>query len=160
MWASARHACNCATRHTSLTSGKTNLIIITVDFIHAALNLVSFLRVCRLFMQQRGIIPLRWKMEVREMEHLVKIIKVTSAQYLPSERPYCNQYIHHRSHGPLQWQRTEIACRIEYFPMDWKKQAPVVQKVDNAIHRINHYPLDIAIGFAITYPVDSDLSGG
>ena len=33
-------------------------------------------------------------------------------------------------------------------------------KVDNAIHRINHYPLDIAIGFAITYPVDSDLSGG
>ena len=39
-------------------------------------------------------------------------------------------------------------------------QAPVVQKVDNAIHRINHYPLDIAIGFAIFYPVDSDLSGG
>ena len=38
--------------------------------------------------------------------------------------------------------------------------APVVQKVDNAIHRINHYPLDIAIGFVITYPVDSDLSGG
>ena len=37
--------------------------------------------------------------------------------------------------------------------------APVVQTVDNAIHRINHYPLDIAIGFAITYPVDSDLSG-
>ena len=40
------------------------------------------------------------------------------------------------------------------------KLAPVVQKVDNAIHRINHYPLDIAIAFAITYPVDSDLSGG
>ena len=39
-------------------------------------------------------------------------------------------------------------------------QAPVVQTVDNAIYRINHYPLDIAIGFAITYPADSDLSGG
>ena len=39
-------------------------------------------------------------------------------------------------------------------------QAPVVQTVDNAIHRINHYPLDITIVFAITYPVDSDLSGG
>ena len=38
--------------------------------------------------------------------------------------------------------------------------APVVQTVVNAIHRINHYPLDIAIGFAISYPVDSDLSGG
>jgi len=122
VWASARHACNCVTRHTSLTSGKTNLIIITVDFIHAALHLVSFLRVCRLFMQQRGIIALRWKMEVREMGHLVQIIKVKSAQYLPSERPYCNQYIHHRSHGPLQWQRIEIACRIEYFALDWKKQ--------------------------------------
>ena len=37
--------------------------------------------------------------------------------------------------------------------------ASVVQKVDNAIHRINHYPLDSAIGFAMTYPMDSDLSG-
>ena len=39
-------------------------------------------------------------------------------------------------------------------------QAPVVQKVDNVIHRINHYPLDSAIGLAMTYPLDSDLSGG
>ena len=38
--------------------------------------------------------------------------------------------------------------------------APVVQKVDNAIHRINHCPLDNAIGFLNTYPLDSDLSGG
>ena len=37
---------------------------------------------------------------------------------------------------------------------------PSCSRVDNAIHWINHYPLDIAIGFAITYPVDSDLSGG
>ena len=41
-----------------------------------------------------------------------------------------------------------------------KHQAPVVKSVDNTIHRINHYPLDIAIGFTITYLVDSDLSGG
>jgi len=60
------------------------------------------------------------------------------------------------------------------FAMDFKKsfcrrsnvsndditgQAPVVQKVDSTIHRINHYPLDNAIGFANTYPLDSDLSG-
>ena len=38
--------------------------------------------------------------------------------------------------------------------------APVVQKVDNAISQINHYPLDSAIGFAITYPLDTDLSSG
>ena len=42
----------------------------------------------------------------------------------------------------------------------WVYLAPVVPTVDNAIERINHYPLDIAIGFATTYPVDSDLSGG
>ena len=36
----------------------------------------------------------------------------------------------------------------------------VVQKMDNTIHQINQYPLDSATGFAITYPLDSDLSGG
>ena len=32
---------------------------------------------------------------------------------------------------------------------DWDNQAPVDQQVDNAIHSINHYPLDSAIGFPI-----------
>ena len=36
--------------------------------------------------------------------------------------------------------------------------APVVQKLDSAIHWINHYPLDNSIGFASVYPLDSDLS--
>ena len=39
-------------------------------------------------------------------------------------------------------------------------QAPVVQRVDNAIHRINHYPVDSVVCFANTYPLDSDLSSG
>ena len=39
-------------------------------------------------------------------------------------------------------------------------QVPVVQKLDSAIHRINLYPVDSAIGFPSTYPLDSDLSGG
>ena len=39
-------------------------------------------------------------------------------------------------------------------------QCPVVQKVDNAIHWINHYPLNSTIGFPNTYPLDRDLSGG
>ena len=38
--------------------------------------------------------------------------------------------------------------------------APVAQKVDNAIHRINHYPADSVVCFVNTYPLDSDLSGG
>ena len=41
-----------------------------------------------------------------------------------------------------------------------KRQAPVVQKFDSAIHRINLYPVDNAISFPNTYPLDRDLSGG
>ena len=37
--------------------------------------------------------------------------------------------------------------------------APVVQTLDSAIHWINHYPLDISIGFSSVYLLDSDLSG-
>ena len=39
-------------------------------------------------------------------------------------------------------------------------QAPVVQRLDNAIHRINYYPADSVVCFVNTYPLDSDLSGG
>ena len=39
------------------------------------------------------------------------------------------------------------------------EQAPVVQKLDSAIHRINLYPVDNALGFPNTYPLDNDLSG-
>ena len=38
--------------------------------------------------------------------------------------------------------------------------ARVVQKVDNAIHRITHYPADSVVGFVNIYPLDRDLSGG
>jgi len=38
--------------------------------------------------------------------------------------------------------------------------APVVQKLDSANQRINLYPVDNAIDFPNTYPLDSDLSVG
>ena len=38
--------------------------------------------------------------------------------------------------------------------------ARVVLKVDNAIHRINHYLMDSVVCFVNTYPLDSDLSSG
>ena len=42
--------------------------------------------------------------------------------------------------------------------------ALVVQRVmDNAFHRINHYPVDSVVLFVLsspTYPLDSDLSSG
>ena len=53
--------------------------------------------------------------------------------------------------------------RHTYLPSGYIKrnQAPVVQKVDSAIHRINLYPVDSAIiGFRNTYPQDDDLSNG
>ena len=57
---------------------------------------------------------------------------------------------------------SQMAFRVRKVFGTFEKQAlvPVVQKVDNAIHRINHCPLDSAIGFASVYPLDSDLSGG
>ena len=37
--------------------------------------------------------------------------------------------------------------------------APVVQTLDSAIHRKNHYPADKYYGNQLRYPLDSDLSG-
>ena len=39
-------------------------------------------------------------------------------------------------------------------------QAPVVQTLDTAIHRINHYPAEKYKGNQLSYPVDSDLCTG
>ena len=39
-------------------------------------------------------------------------------------------------------------------------QALVVQRLDNAIHRINKYPVDSVVCFVNTYPLDSDLFEG
>ena len=44
--------------------------------------------------------------------------------------------------------------------LELRSQARVVQRLDNAIHRINHYPVDSVVCFVNTYPLDSDLSGG
>ena len=39
-------------------------------------------------------------------------------------------------------------------------QASVIQTLDSAIHRINHYKADSLIGILNTYLLDSYLSGG
>ena len=41
-----------------------------------------------------------------------------------------------------------------------RQQAPVVQRLDNAIHRINRYPADKCWQNKPLYPLDSNLSGG
>ena len=40
------------------------------------------------------------------------------------------------------------------------EQARAIGKVDNAIYRINHYPVDSVACFVNTYLLDSELSGG
>ena len=40
------------------------------------------------------------------------------------------------------------------------RQDLVVQTLDIAIHRINHYPAAKYYGNQLRYPLDSDLSGG
>ena len=58
--------------------------------------------------------------------------------------------------------RLTFSCYI-YFVASvshGKDQAPVVQRLDNAIHRINYYPVDSVVCFVNTYPLNSDLSAG
>ena len=54
-----------------------------------------------------------------------------------------------------------VSIRNSEFPREssYNNQASIVQRLDRAIHRINHYPVDSAISFPNTYPLDSDLSG-
>ena len=56
--------------------------------------------------------------------------------------------------------RVVLRSKLAVFNGLYKFQAPVVQRLDNAIHRINHYPADSVVCFLNTYPLDSDLSGG
>ena len=53
------------------------------------------------------------------------------------------------------------SCRVKRKSFYRKSEllALVVQTLDSAIHRVKIYPVDNAIGFPNTYPLDSDLSG-
>ena len=54
----------------------------------------------------------------------------------------------------LHWNKAENPAFLA------EHQAPVVQTLDNAIHRINHYPADKYYRNQLRYPLDRDLSGG
>ena len=71
---------------------------------------------------------------------------------------YRRRWENRASSLPQMLVRTKTQCR--FFPslIKTRNQAPVVQMADNAIHWINLYPLDSAIGFP-NHPLDSDLSG-
>lgn len=50
--------------------------------------------------------------------------------------------------------KASLADRIQLVP------ALAVQKVDNNIHQINKYPLDIVVRFVNTYTLDCNLCSG
>ena len=58
---------------------------------------------------------------------------------------------------PKKLLSSSIYCAIHWIVI---YQGPVAQTLDTAIHRIKIYPVDNAIGFPNTYPLDNDLSGG
>ena len=55
---------------------------------------------------------------------------------------------------------TSVLNIIFLCSIDSIDQAPVVQKVDNAVHCRNLYTVDNTIGFPNTYLPESDLSDG
>ena len=50
----------------------------------------------------------------------------------------------------------QLALRVSWN----NDQAPAVQRMDNAIHWINHYPVDSVVCVSNTYPLDKSLSSG
>ena len=67
---------------------------------------------------------------------------------------YFNNYVETKASTLLK--RNGTLCEL----FKSVKLAPVVQTLDSAIHRINHYPADKYYGNQLRYPLDRDLSGG
>ena len=73
-----------------------------------------------------------------------KILNITSTKFynLPTAKVFKTKTLFHEGIQKLQ-----IITNIASLSQGRFVQVTVVQQVDNAIHRINHYQLDNAIGF-------------
>ena len=101
---------------------------------------------------------------LKTLHYLVKLIgaragEVRGAAALPPPPPQIlgnSVFLGNKKEiGQSQFLKTS-PWLFNYF----EDQAPVVQKMDSAIHRINHYPVDKYQGNQLCYPLDSDLSDG
>ena len=66
-------------------------------------------------------------------QNKVIIYQISDMQLIPFELQPTLSILHHKERE---------ACLINYKEAKLFHQAPVVQTLDSAIHRINHYPAD------------------
>ena len=73
----------------------------------------------------------------------------------------CNAFWNTYVEVPYDWfQATLRVTRKRNELGKDKNLAPVVQKADNTMHWINHYPLVAQFSFPNNHALDSDFSGG
>ena len=97
-----------------------------------------------------GIIALSLSQTAREMNHDVVDCCLTALLGSINPKSTCVFKKRYRMHNH----------RVKSIVPPEKLLAPVVQTLDSAIHRINHYPVDKYYGNQLRYPLDSDLAGG
>ena len=81
----------------------------------------------------------------------------TRQPFICSEHVYCSTAMSH----PACYHSKRIQIKIEISITERNNAthlALVVQTLDSAIHRINHYPPDKYLGNQLHYPLDRDLS--
>ena len=66
------------------------------------------------------------------------------------------------SHNHSNWPSLNLSLNLRegWTNSYWKRQAPVVQKLDSAIHQINYYPVDKHWGNQLHYPGFEQLGPG
>ena len=66
------------------------------------------------------------------------------------------------SHNHSNWPSLNLSLNLRegWTNSYWKRQAPVVQKLDSAIHQINYYPVDKNWGNQLHYPGFEQLGPG
>ena len=117
------------------------------------------------------LLKVRSHMTLRNGENGEKVLEAKKSMRCEVRTTRClalRQWCVHRV--PAAYSRTFPSMTpVIWWPEHWDREwetlrsgclAPVVQKLDSAIHRINHYPADTYYGKQLHYQLDSDLPAG
>ena len=74
--------------------------------------------------------------------------------------PSCRSPLNYENKQTKVKELTKMLKMMLLVPISFILLAPVVQTLDSAIYRINHYPMDRCQGNQLRYPLDRFLSGG